>query len=187
MRYIKRFTFTNSEKTMSEDLFVEKPEHASRLKWRNDAPPPPPPDPNDNPIVCMRCGERGHVRPECARFRTRMCIHHQNGCCHDGRHCSFAHTRTELRDPLTKRCVRVCLIGEMTQQDLMLPQRDRIGDVVVLGCNRVGLTYMECCGNNGGGGGVDDAFDDGTPAIEEAVNREQGDDGDDCEDDPDNC
>jgi len=98
-----------------------------------------------NPIVCMRCGERGHVRPECLRFRTRMCIHFQNGSCHDGKYCSFAHSESELRDPCQKRCVRVVVAGECSDDDCVAVVRERHGDIIILGCGTVGRTFSECC------------------------------------------
>src|SRR5271163_874453 len=143
-----RDTVCSSDVAVGQE-FVSAPPEMCGLVWRCNGPPPAPT--YENVIVCMRCGERGHVRPECSRFRTRMCIHFQNGCCHDGDHCSFAHYRSELRDPLQKRCVRVVSLGDLSpseQRSLSAADacRVRIGDVLVLGCNQVGKNYSECCG-----------------------------------------
>lgn len=80
-------------------------------------------------VTCFRCGETGHVRYQCMRFRVRLCHHFQAGACKMGTACLFAHGGAELRTPWKPRCVRV------VKHD---------GKLVCIGCNSQEHTFRKC-------------------------------------------
>lgn len=103
----------------------------------------------DDPIICLRCGEKTHTIRQCMRYKTILCKYHLNGYCSlSGRggtnHCMFAHGQKEIRYPRRKKCVRVTIDSEIKK-------------VTILGCGQLGHTYNQCCLNSET---IDKAFPD---------------------------
>ena len=86
-------------------------------------------------IFCHRCGEAGHYRNECFRFKTRICRHFEKGFCRDGSQCPFAHGESEIRNPGIPRCVHVSY--------------DNKGNVQFRGCMEYGHSYENCTHSGG--------------------------------------
>ena len=78
-------------------------------------------------ITCFRCGQKGHKKQECRTWKTKRCTNHS---CKLGINCGFAHAGEILRTPWIPKCVRVI--------------REN-GQMRVIGCGEIGLTYRECC------------------------------------------
>ena len=86
---------------------------------------------NRSQITCFRCGEQGHYKSECFHWKTRLCWHYQNenyGGCKD-LNCSFAHGKSEIRQPWLPRCIRII------KQD---------GQLICIGCKEFGHTFKFC-------------------------------------------
>ena len=90
---------------------------------------------NQKQIFCHRCGEAGHYRNECFRFKTRICRHFEKGFCRDGSQCPFAHGESEIRNPGIPRCVHVSY--------------DNKGNVQFRGCMEYGHSYENCTHSGG--------------------------------------
>jgi hypothetical protein len=90
----------------------------------------------DDPMICLRCGERTHTLRQCMRYKTELCKYHMNGYClltgvGGTNNCLFAHGMSEFRRPRQKKCVKV-FIDSTTKK------------VTLLGCGKYGHTYKQC-------------------------------------------
>ena len=81
-------------------------------------------------ITCFRCGEMGHYKVNCHRWKIKLCARHASGACGDSAQCSYAHSPSELRRPWMSKCVRVVKAGNTVR---------------ILGCGQVGGHTFRMC------------------------------------------
>lgn len=77
--------------------------------------------------TCFRCGEKGHLRDMCFKFRVHLCS--VPNC--QQLNCVDAHNVEELRYPQIEKCVRV--VKDKTT-----------GKIYKLGCLQQGHTFRAC-------------------------------------------
>ena len=85
-----------------------------------------------NDIVCYRCGQLGHLRFQCMRYKVRLCHHYLKNKQCNVVNCAFAHGEDELREPWQVRCVRVV---------------KQHGKLLCIGCNSSSHTFRRCPSN----------------------------------------
>ena len=79
--------------------------------------------------ICYRCGQPGHLRYQCMRYKVRLCSHYTQHKVCPVENCAFAHGEAELRYPWKMRCVRVV---------------KQHGKLLCIGCNSSTHTFRRC-------------------------------------------